>query len=214
MERIKGANLAVHVAEHGAMRSEDVFLIGTQVAEALQCAHQLDIIHRDVKPSNLLLARVHPPSVYLFDFGIGKLLEAEAHTHTADARYTPSYAAPEQIGHGKVSEKTDVYGLGRTLYALLTARGPTARLPLDLSDLLPDTADMLRRATADDPAERPTMSDRERELRALAAARSRGGSPAPPALVVDADHNPWTAESACSARFPCRGAASRTPWWW
>lgn len=92
----------------------------TQVADGLAYAHQMKVVHRDVKPSNLLLA--NDGEIHISDFGLARLAEEPGLTRTGDFLGTPYYMAPEQISAamGAIGERTDVYALGATLYELLT----------------------------------------------------------------------------------------------
>jgi hypothetical protein len=101
-----------------------------QVVDAVAHAHSKLILHRDLKPPNILVTP--EGQVKLLDFGIAKLLDDE-HPHTSSAltkfpghAFTPEYAAPEQVQGAEVTTATDVYALGVLLYSLLTSRHPTA----------------------------------------------------------------------------------------
>ena len=111
-----------------------------KVARTVQYAHEHGILHRDIKPGNILLDTKGEP--HLTDFGLARLVEAESTvTRTLDVMGTPSYMAPEQAAgnNAAVSKATDVYGLGAVLYELLTGHPPftggttfeTVRLVLD-----------------------------------------------------------------------------------
>ena len=91
-----------------------------EVADALDYAHQHGVIHRDVKPSNLLLSP--DGRLSLNDFGLARVLEQPGMTITGEFVGTPAYMSPEQITAGRVpvDHRTDVYSLGATLYELLT----------------------------------------------------------------------------------------------
>jgi TolB-like protein/Tfp pilus assembly protein PilF/predicted Ser/Thr protein kinase len=98
-----------------------------KVARTVQYAHEHGILHRDIKPGNILLDAQGEP--YLTDFGLARLVEAESTvTGTLEVLGTPSYMAPEQAAGDttKVSKATDVYGLGAVLYQLLTGHPPFA----------------------------------------------------------------------------------------
>jgi serine/threonine protein kinase/tetratricopeptide (TPR) repeat protein len=97
-----------------------------RLARAVHYAHQRGILHRDIKPGNILLDAKGEP--HLTDFGLARLLEGEGTiTRTLDTLGTPSYMAPEQaLGNNQLTSATDVYGLGAVLYDLLTGHPPFA----------------------------------------------------------------------------------------
>jgi serine/threonine protein kinase/tetratricopeptide (TPR) repeat protein len=97
-----------------------------KLARAVHYAHQRGILHRDIKPGNILLDAKGEP--HLTDFGLARLLEGEGTvTRTLDTLGTPSYMAPEQaLGSNQLTSATDVYGLGAVLYDLLTGHPPFA----------------------------------------------------------------------------------------
>jgi serine/threonine protein kinase/predicted Zn-dependent protease len=95
-----------------------------EVADALDYAHKNDVVHRDVKPSNLLLSPAGRLS--LNDFGLARMLEQPGMTMTGEFVGTPAYMSPEQITAGRtpLDQRTDIYSLGATLYELLTLHPP------------------------------------------------------------------------------------------
>ncbi len=97
-----------------------------QAADAVHAAHRQGLIHRDLKPSNLLLARdeAGQPWPYVVDFGLARLWEGQSLTAPGQVLGSPSYMAPEQAQGREVDPRTDVYGLGATLFELLTGRAP------------------------------------------------------------------------------------------
>src|SRR5262249_13709145 len=98
-----------------------------KVARTVHYAHEHGILHRDIKPGNILLDRNGEP--HLTDFGLARLVEAESTvTGTLEVLGTPSYMAPEQAAGEttKLGKPTDVYGLGAVLYQLLTGQPPFA----------------------------------------------------------------------------------------
>lgn len=118
----------------------------TQIGDALQTAHQAGIIHRDVKPSNILVDE--RDNYYLTDFGIAKRIHAQDNiTDPRTVLGSPAYLSPEQILGEAVGPPTDVYGLGMTLYELLTGEHPYSgtdkvRMVIkQLNDPLPSIAD-------------------------------------------------------------------------
>src|SRR5205807_3429324 len=98
-----------------------------KVARTVHYAHEHGIVHRDIKPGNILLDANGEP--HLTDFGLARLVESESTvTRTMEVLGTPSYMAPEQaVGkHAAVGSATDVYGIGAVLYQLLTGQPPFA----------------------------------------------------------------------------------------
>ncbi|MEK7326925.1 MAG: serine/threonine-protein kinase, partial [Chloroflexota bacterium] len=102
----------------------------TQLAEALGYAHDRGVIHRDMKPSNVLVDS--RGGVFLTDFGIAKLMEGAAHfTATGAITGTPAYMSPEQAQGDKIDLRSDIYSLGIVLYEMVTGRVPfEAETPL------------------------------------------------------------------------------------
>ncbi|MBI4912441.1 MAG: protein kinase [Acidobacteria bacterium] len=123
MQFIQGANLA-DWRHHLGIEQRVRLLI--QVADAVHAAHRVGLIHRDLKPSNLLVeqdeAGVLRP--FVMDFGLARDLEGGGITQQGIAVGSPSYMAPEQASGGRVDERTDVYGLGATLYEVLCGAPP------------------------------------------------------------------------------------------
>jgi serine/threonine protein kinase/WD40 repeat protein len=99
-----------------------VATVGQQAADALAHAHQQGVIHRDVKPSNLLVDA--KGNIWVTDFGLARRLADPGQTHHDSLLGTPRYMSPEQARTGSIDGRTDVYSLGATLYELLTLRPP------------------------------------------------------------------------------------------
>jgi len=124
MGYVEGQSLAQRLAERPLPPREAAALL-IKVAEAIEYAHSRGVIHRDLKPGNILLDRNGHPRVT--DFGLAKKLEADSGlTGSGQIMGTPSYMPPEQAGgnRGAVGPAADVYALGATLYALVTGRPP------------------------------------------------------------------------------------------
>ncbi|WP_280369803.1 serine/threonine-protein kinase [Nocardia wallacei] len=172
MEYVDGTDVAA-VVRNGPIPPEQSVRIITETARALDHAHAAGILHRDVKPANILLARGPQQRVLLADFGIAKALdESVGLTRTGDVYASLQYAAPEQFDVGTpVDHRTDVYALGGTLYHMLTGDHPypgtnsaqliTAHLhqpppvPSHRNPALPPGFDaVIARALAKDPRQR------------------------------------------------------------
>jgi len=125
MELVDGEPLSVLLARDGPMRPEAAARLAAEVAEALYHAHQQGIVHRDVKPANILVERA-TGRARLIDFGIAHSLEAAAETltGTGTAVGTPRYMAPEQLAGETIGPRTDLWGLGCVLYEALSAEPP------------------------------------------------------------------------------------------
>ena len=125
MPFIDGESLRARLKRTGRLPIADVVWILRELADALAHAHARGVIHRDVKPDNVLIADRH---VYLADFGIARALSAQAPdatmTGTGIMVGTPAYMAPEQIVGGPVDHRTDIYALGALAYELLHGSPP------------------------------------------------------------------------------------------
>jgi eukaryotic-like serine/threonine-protein kinase len=125
MPYVEGESLRHRLARQGPLPLEDALEITRQVAEALEYAHQHDVVHRDIKPENILL---QAGQAVVSDFGIARAIsEARARvTGTGVAVGTPDYMSPEQASGGTVDGRSDVYSLGCVLYEMLAGRLPGA----------------------------------------------------------------------------------------
>jgi eukaryotic-like serine/threonine-protein kinase len=130
VELIRGKTLRELLAQFGPLPPEVAASIAVLVLRALSHAHAHGVIHRDVKPENVMLvterATKDPaePRVKLTDFGIAKLLDAEGVTHTGQVLGSPAHMAPEQIEGGDVDARSDVFGVGVLLHEMLTGTLP------------------------------------------------------------------------------------------
>ena len=126
MKFVEGGQLD-EVARREPMPIRQAVELIAKVARTVHYAHEHGILHRDIKPGNILLDAKGEP--HLTDFGLARLVESESSvTHTLDVLGTPSYMAPEQAvgNNAQVTGATDVYGLGAVLYQLLTGQPPFA----------------------------------------------------------------------------------------
>src|SRR5215831_8200345 len=126
MKFVEGGQLD-EVARRKPMPIRHAAELIAKIARTVHYAHEHGILHRDIKPGNILLDRKGEP--HLTDFGLARLVETESTvTHTLEVLGTPSYMAPEQAmgNNSAVSSATDVYGLGAVFYQLLTGHPPFA----------------------------------------------------------------------------------------
>ena len=132
MPYIEGGTLRDYLLRRERLTLEEAASFLDQIASALQYAHDHDVVHRDVKPSNILLRL--DGHAYLVDFGLAKAkMEAESLTHAGAMVGTPEYMAPEQ-SNGLHDYRSDIYSLGIVLYQMLTGRVPfTAESPVAIS---------------------------------------------------------------------------------
>ena len=124
MELLDGTELAALIETRGRMAPSDALAVLEPLCEALSCAHDQGVIHRDVKAANVFVCT--DGRVVLLDFGIAKLSDALAPELTATQQSigTPSSMAPEQVNGRAVDPRTDVYALGALLFHMLTGRAP------------------------------------------------------------------------------------------
>jgi serine/threonine-protein kinase len=122
MELVVGTTMRADLDEHGPMRLDAVLAIGTQVADALGAAHASGLVHRDVKPANILLSA--DGRVLVADFGIAKAAEGADLTNAGAMVGTAKYLAPEQVEGGPIDGRADLYSLGVVLYEALTGVPP------------------------------------------------------------------------------------------
>lgn len=124
MELMEGGSLSARLRK-GTLEIKDAARLVAKVARAMQFAHEHEVLHRDLKPGNILLSAEGEPKVS--DFGLAKLLDAESdHTRSEMVLGTPGYMAPEQLlgKRGKIGPAVDIYALGAVLYECLTGQPP------------------------------------------------------------------------------------------
>jgi serine/threonine protein kinase/TolB-like protein len=142
MELIDGTPLDAIVQQRGKLPPLEAVRLGRQAAAGLAAAHRAGIVHRDVKPSNLIVDGAG--NVKLVDFGIARMDAGSKLTNAAALMGTPGYMAPEQASGKKVDQRADIYALGMTLFELLaggpafTSDDPIALVVMNIQNPLPD----------------------------------------------------------------------------
>ena len=201
----------------GPLSPAETRRVGARLADALAYVHALGVVHRDVKPSNILLDS--KGNAYLADFGLARLTSSTHLTQTGQLVGTAAYLSPEQVRGGEIGGAADVYALGLVLLECLTGQreyqgteveAAVARLhrpPAVPRDLPADLVRVLSLMTSLSPRRRPSAVECARIL------RDEAGSAAIPAAVVDQDEveDDWIEQHAALAptRVPARLRASK-----
>jgi len=198
MELLSGTTLHQHLAKHGGLGEADAVVIGTAVGSALAAAHAKGVVHRDVKPGNIMTC--DDGRIVLLDFGIAKsFARSDARSQVG----TQNYMAPEQVSGARQTAAVDVYGLGATIYHTLTGVPPVRAEDRRAGTRLPPPAEQaphvsvavsnaVVRALALDPAARQagvmTFAEELRGVPRSLAAQAPAAGPAwswwKPLLIV------------------------------
>jgi len=217
LEYLSGGTLGEVLAEERTKKRtlslDRVVQYALQIGEGLAYAHDHRVIHRDVKPSNLMLNETG--SVKITDFGLAKLAESAQLTHSGNAMGTPAYMSPEQAGGGVVDHRSDIFSFGIVLYELITGRVPfqAAAPPAVLYEIVhaplppmnqfragvpPGLEAVVRRALAKDPRDRyPSVSALLAELRRME--RRASSDTIPVDTVARRPSRRWLTVAALSA---------------
>jgi serine/threonine protein kinase len=201
MEYLPDGDLKDWIQSEGRLSSRAAAVVALQVAEALQAAHKRGIIHRDVKPRNILISG--SGHVKVADFGIARAVEATTISHPGDILGSAKYMSPEQAAGDQVGPESDLYSLGVVLYEMLTGKVPfdvatpadvstehakgMPRRPSEMNPEVPEALDaIVLKLLARDPADRyGSAAELIEEL-----GRVRDGLPT---VVSSADEAPSTA---------------------
>ncbi|MEU4557867.1 serine/threonine-protein kinase [Actinoplanes sp. NPDC023936] len=189
MELLSGETVAARLAD-GPMPWGEAVSIGAAVAEALAAAHAAGVVHRDIKPGNVMLC---PGGVKLLDFGISATAGEPDDDDTGATFGTPAYAAPERLDGKPAEPATDLYGLGVLLFEMVAGEPPysvdtweelaaaQAHGPARLPDTIPARLrDLIEQCLDDDPYRRPSAAEARRALaRLIPATAGRRTIPLP-----------------------------------
>ncbi len=136
MEYIEGESLRDLLAREGTLPLQAALRMTKEICDALGAVHGIGVIHRDVKPQNILISKEGVPK--LVDFGISKLVDSATLDITKGrvGLGTPNYMAPEQVLHRPIDARTDIYALGVTLFKMITGRYPFEEQELFLKGTL------------------------------------------------------------------------------
>jgi eukaryotic-like serine/threonine-protein kinase len=174
---VAGPSLADAVSEHGPLPVRSVLELAAGLAEGLRAIHAAGVVHRDLKPTNVLLA---PDGPRVIDFGISRAFEASALTHTGMVVGSPGFMSPEQAEGLEVGPPTDIFSLGAILAYAATGEGPfgTGSTPAlvyrvvhsqaSLDRVPAEVRPLLERCLAKDPGQRPTARELLAEISAVA----------------------------------------------
>jgi serine/threonine protein kinase len=208
MQYIPGRDLDRVISARGPVAADEAADLIAQVADGLDAVHEAGLVHRDVKPANVLVGEPEVfgdgQSAFLTDFGLAKLAASTSGlTATGEVIGTIDYMAPEQIEAGRVDARTDVYALGCVLFHAVTGRVPfperesSSKMWAHINEPPPGVGlgldSVIRRAMAKEPAERfPSAGD----LGRAAVAASRGEA------VTEPEHAVGTGEAALAETVP------------
>jgi serine/threonine protein kinase len=193
MQLVEGPTLADELRT-GSMTDGRTARYGAELADALAYVHERGLVHRDVKPANVLISE--DGRVHLADFGIARIVDSAHETKTGDVLGTPAYFAPEQVAGETVGPLADIYALGIVLFECLTGGRPfegtavevamarVAREPDIPADLPDGWRNLLTAMTRRDPSARPSAADVATALRRLAAGDSLEHTVAMPAATT------------------------------
>ncbi|MFE6871625.1 protein kinase [Kitasatospora sp. NPDC057692] len=191
MELVDGRSLADVISQDGTLPPRAAAEVGGQVLAALHRGHQLGVLHRDVKPANVLLEHGTGRAV-LLDFGIATYEGSAELTRPGDLVGSPDYLAPERAQGERPGPASDLWGLGATLYAAVEGDSPFRRtsplttLAAVVGDPLPEPrragplGPVLAALMAKDPADRPTADEASRMLAEVQAGHTMGFKPVAP----------------------------------
>jgi serine/threonine protein kinase/DNA-binding CsgD family transcriptional regulator len=223
MEFVAGISLAERLRRDGPLSAADAARFGSHIAAALEAAHRLGIVHRDVKPAKVLLASDRVAK--LADFGTARSARDATLTETDPLIGTPTYLAPEVARGGTPRTASDIWSLGATIYMAVEGRSPfdrgggnelaaltrIATEPVPPPTSIGALAPLLERMLSRDPAARPSAEQARRSLASLASSAATSM----PVASTPRSGTPSDAIRAVSGRGraadPCSDTSSTAP---
>jgi hypothetical protein len=202
MEFIPGETLQQRLDRTGPLETMDVIQFGRQIAEGLAAAHSHGLIHRDIKPGNILIEAGLSPHVKITDFGLARAADDASMTQSGYVAGTPMYMAPEQAQGDKLDHRADLFSLGSVLYTMCSGRSPfranstlavlkrvVEDTPRPIPEIIPEVpqwlCDIITRLHAKLPKDRIGTAREVADLlgRGLAAMQGPGNAAPPPQPV-------------------------------
>jgi hypothetical protein len=202
MEYIPGETIQRRIDRIGPLDTPEILEIGRQVAEGLAAAHEKGLIHRDVKPENILIEPGLQPIAKLTDFGLARTVDDASVTQSGVVIGTPMYMSPEQALGKPVDARSDLFSLGGVLYAMCTGRPPfrangtlavlkrvAEDTPRPIPEIIPEVPDwlcqLIARLHAKCPADRYQSAREVADLLASRQAETRAPAAKPAVAVAD-----------------------------
>ncbi len=192
MEYIPGKTLQERLDEQGPLDLANVLRLGKQIADGLAAAHEQGLIHRDIKPGNILLEGGMDERVKITDFGLARTADDASMTQSGVIAGTPMYMAPEQAHGDKLDQRADLFSFGSVLYQMLSGRPPfrarttmavlkrvTEDAPRPIQEIIPETpawmCELIGHLHAKNPGERYGSAREVSELLAQCALDLQAG---------------------------------------
>jgi serine/threonine protein kinase/formylglycine-generating enzyme required for sulfatase activity len=201
MEHVPGESLQHHLDRTGPLDVREVLRIGAQIARGLAAAHATGLVHRDIKPGNVLLEQGETPQVKLTDFGLARAADDASLSQSGMVVGTPLYMAPEQARGESFDHRADLYSLGSVLYVMVSGRPPfrapntlavlkrvAEANPRPIREIIPETpqwlCDIIGKLHAQEPEDRfSSATEVACVLEKCLADLQRGDPVIPPALA-------------------------------